>query len=482
MWLPACLLDVAITMADGLPRLPPANSSPKQEPGLCQQAVLAEIRGAWSLADNLRGIIDRPSGALECLDGLRALAVLWVIAYHSATTWHWTLDPEIGGPSPAFYSLWAMQIPLHGEYGVDIFFVLSGFLISLQAMKELEKTGRINYGGFLWARFWRIAPAFYVSIAIHLLLPGFSEMCRKNWWELVLFLVGILPPKGCMVWTWSISMEFQFYFITPIVVRLACTESGEPRRHCFKILGGLSLLCQAMRIILYYIYFEIEGSEHKAIDGITNKMWTRAHAYFFGITACVAYRIGLFRLKHHEEVIAQTMRCQALSLVDIFASLLVCFLAVIAGNGTSDGMIVEFFTRPQPALMLILVSQCLFALGMSWLVFRICTKELRILGAILSHRFWVPIARLSYGAYLLQFISIMYVGHVGPWPHWKVLTMPDTTMCFVSYVGFYFAVALLTFFWALVLHLCVEAPCLKLRKVCTPGWLTREGARPTGSD
>ena len=82
-------------------------------------------------------------GYLPGLDGVRALAVLGVLLYHGDLTW--------------------MQ---GGFLGVDVFFVLSGFLITTLITEEFERSGRINFGKFYLGRARRLLPALLLMLFV----------------------------------------------------------------------------------------------------------------------------------------------------------------------------------------------------------------------------------------------------------------------------------------------------------------------------
>lgn len=152
------------------------------------------------------------------IDGLRAIAVLAVVAYHSGVPW-------IGG----------------GFVGVDIFFVISGFLITDLLLRELEATGRINFVNFYARRARRLLPALLIVIlstvilAALLLSSATGEVQRVARaaraalliWANIYFLrntedyfaegVDELP----LLHLWSLSVEEQFYLIWPTILALA---------------------------------------------------------------------------------------------------------------------------------------------------------------------------------------------------------------------------------------------------------------------
>jgi peptidoglycan/LPS O-acetylase OafA/YrhL len=151
------------------------------------------------------------------LDGLRAIAVTAVVVYHA----HQSLLP--GG--------WA---------GVDVFFVLSGFLISSSLLNEAANFNRINLGKFYIKRALRLLPAFACLLIILLPVALFSKhhgtedlndmamaaTYLMNWNRALNWFPG---GGGFVGHTWSLAMEEQFYFIWPfILLALIRTKQAAP--------------------------------------------------------------------------------------------------------------------------------------------------------------------------------------------------------------------------------------------------------------
>ena len=89
---------------------------------------------------------------LPGLDLLRTIAIVWVMLFHSFI---------VGGLGPNFE--WLSRF---GWAGVDIFFVLSGFLIGTQVLRPLQRRERLSFGAFYARRAWRILPAFAVVLTL----------------------------------------------------------------------------------------------------------------------------------------------------------------------------------------------------------------------------------------------------------------------------------------------------------------------------
>ena len=176
------------------------------------------------------------------LDGLRAIAVLMVIA------WHYFGTPD--GPQSSAWHLFYI-----GHFGVDLFFVLSGFLI---ATILLENRDSSNYfSAFYGRRALRILPAYYLVCAAVLVgwlsgharglfdgaLPGWSYVLGvQNFWMAKLQTYG----ADALTATWSLAVEEQFYLLFPLIVWLL------PQPMLEKLLWAVIFICPISRVILAF--------------------------------------------------------------------------------------------------------------------------------------------------------------------------------------------------------------------------------------
>jgi len=146
------------------------------------------------------------------LDGLRGIAVGLVLACHA-------LGVRLG---------FSWGSPL-GALGVQLFFALSGFLITRLLVRELDATGTIELKRFYLRRALRIFPAFYVFLAVVALLIHQGLVTDTNWKSLAAAAVYISNIRGSSTTlghTWSLAVEEQFYALWP----LALTFIPGPRR------------------------------------------------------------------------------------------------------------------------------------------------------------------------------------------------------------------------------------------------------------
>ncbi|HNO85853.1 MAG TPA: acyltransferase [Anaerolineales bacterium] len=156
------------------------------------------------------------------LDGLRGIAILLVIAHH-------VLKRADYFTANGFLHF-ITRLSLVGWMGVDIFFVLSGFLITSILLKTREEKN--YYKNFYARRVLRIFPLYYTALALFLIavkfVPAVAEtadsfipylptflLYQQNW----LYLFAIYPSAYLSV-TWSLAIEEQFYLIWPAIVRI----------------------------------------------------------------------------------------------------------------------------------------------------------------------------------------------------------------------------------------------------------------------
>ncbi|MBU6200533.1 MAG: acyltransferase [Acidobacteria bacterium] len=174
-------------------------------------------------------------GYRPALDGLRALSVAAVIAYHAGLAW----------------------IP-GGFLGVEVFFVVSGFLITALMLEERESTGRLSLRGFWVRRARRLLPALVVvlaavAVAIAVAYPDSAPDFRRdvlpalayasNWWQISFVDVPYFAASDLPVLRhlWSLAVEEQWYLLWP----LAFVALGWAARRRWRAVGALLVLASA---------------------------------------------------------------------------------------------------------------------------------------------------------------------------------------------------------------------------------------------
>ena len=194
----------------------------------------------------------RPPRRLKSIDVLRGVAVLLVLVNH--------LDPQTVPGLPELRGPWAAvywRLKQFGWTGVDLFFVLSGFLISGLLFSELGRRGTLDCVSFWWRRGFKIWPS-YLALLLVLGVTGATGFLHGTTWSEqlgsllphLLFFQNYLEakPNGP---TWSLAVEEHFYLLLPLL--LLGLAAGTRRRPVDwgRWLGwstlGVMVVCLALR-------------------------------------------------------------------------------------------------------------------------------------------------------------------------------------------------------------------------------------------
>jgi peptidoglycan/LPS O-acetylase OafA/YrhL len=143
---------------------------------------------------------------LAGLDTLRALAIVAVMAFHL----NWRL--------PAGFAIAGK----FGWMGVDLFFVLSGYLIGSQLLKPVREGRGVDVMGFYRNRAYRILPAYLVVLAVYELWPGAREDAGMSpLWQFLTFTENLFVDywnHHAFSHVWSLCVEEHFYLLLPVIV------------------------------------------------------------------------------------------------------------------------------------------------------------------------------------------------------------------------------------------------------------------------
>ena len=147
---------------------------------------------------------------LHGLDTLRALAITMVFIFHYGRMFE--------------HPAWVNTIGKFGWTGVDLFFVLSGYLIASQLFDTIVRSGHIPLKTFFIKRFFRIIPPYLVVVAIYFCFPFVREReALAPLWKYLTFTQNLgldLRTQGTFSHAWSLCIEEQFYLVLPLILAL----------------------------------------------------------------------------------------------------------------------------------------------------------------------------------------------------------------------------------------------------------------------
>lgn len=253
------------------------------------------------------------------LDGIRAIAVIMVLAYHLK-----------------------LALFKSGFLGVTVFFVLSGYLITGILIFEVEEEGTIDLKNFWLRRIRRLVPAvmsmavviIFVSAVVNRII--FTKGCKdflasvlgfNNWWQ-IFNKVSYFEAAGVpspFTHCWSLAIETQFYLIYPLIllgIYKLVKSRGEGRAKRGLLFAGVTLLLALISVILMIILFDPQQDASRVYYGTD----TRAFSLLFGALLAILweYRMVPRRLSASVNMVLGSVS---------FAVLLVMTIAI---NGSSN--------------------------------------------------------------------------------------------------------------------------------------------------
>jgi len=213
------------------------------------------------------GLASPAMGHRPSLDGLRAISVAAVIAYHAGLSW----------------------IP-GGFLGVEVFFVVSGFLITVLMLEERESTGRLSLGAFWIRRSRRLLPALVTmlatcTVAIAVAFPNSAPDFRRdvlpalayvsNWWQIWFVDVPYFAASDLPVLRhlWSLAVEEQWYLLWP----LAFIALGWMAQRRWRVVGVVLLLASVGVMVGTWLAFVPDD------DARTNLLYLGTHSRSSGL-------------------------------------------------------------------------------------------------------------------------------------------------------------------------------------------------------
>ena len=216
------------------------------------------------------------------LDGIRAIAVIMVLAYHLK-----------------------LALFKSGFLGVTVFFVLSGYLITGILISEVEEEGTIDLKNFWLRRIRRLVPAvmsmavviIFVSAVVNRII--FTKGCKdflasvlgfNNWWQ-IFNKVSYFEAAGVpspFTHCWSLAIETQFYLIYPLIllgIYKLVKSRGEGRAKRGLLFAGVTLLLALISVILMIVLFDPQQDASRVYYGTD----TRAFSLLFGAILAILW-------------------------------------------------------------------------------------------------------------------------------------------------------------------------------------------------
>uniref|UniRef100_A0A3Q1FIM1 O-acyltransferase like protein-like n=1 Tax=Acanthochromis polyacanthus TaxID=80966 RepID=A0A3Q1FIM1_9TELE len=377
---------------------------------------------AFSLQNTSQGVFSAsssiPGGGYSSLNGIRVLSLLWIICGHSAQfpvinnidnykNWKKTVES-----SP----LYVLTISGPVFLAVDTFLLLGGLLSARSLLGSIDRAeDKLSPGlvaNYLFRRIKRIQPLhlFIMCLTIGLIslvqwgpywFPFIDTLmdCKAYWWANLLLISNLLPVHEiCIPWTWYLSLDFQCYATTPLLVYFYRLNKGV----FVVVAGGLLLMTTvASSVITAIMQLPVFQPSTMTSENYVLcyyvKPYTRYGPFLIGILT------GIYLTTKKDQLLKQKWQAA----LGWFCSLSV--MALLVGLA-----FVLRETPDHPSLPHALyqgLHRPLWALAVSWIVLACEEGYGGFIKRLLSLSFWVPLSNISFACYLIHPVFIIvYIG------------------------------------------------------------------------
>ncbi|MBA57348.1 MAG: hypothetical protein CMK89_23110 [Pseudomonadales bacterium] len=368
-------------------------------------SFLTTLGEIWSVKRNLKALTEDSSGTFYLINGLRFFGMVWILIAHTVFVYSLYNGKEVFFQSledSPFYLWWIWN----ADKGVDLFFVVSGFLISLMLLKEQSKTGDIQLKRFYLRRYLRLTP-LYAVIAI---IFWFSGARNHEWiWANLLYVNNFLHPDNmALQWTWTLAVEEQFYLLLPLILIFIAKS---PQRSFMKTMLGLLVLSFLIRAGVLYYYDELWNGNYR--DMLSDKsvsmifygklydnLATRFGPLIVGVIAGYGYCFHQQAIRNWAT--ATPYRPLILNVLSMGTIVFFMYFPIIEAR----------FSEPGNGLRLYLIfNRTIFSVAFTWFMMSVFLQlsHVRLFSWFYSLKIWHPLGQLTYSIYLLHLIVILMV-------------------------------------------------------------------------
>ena len=370
----------------------------------------------------------QPPTAITSINGIRVISMFWVILCH---THLWVaLYGKVDNVLPVLYDIaprFTFQAILNGFFSVDSFFFLSGVLVAYLTLRDMaRKKGKFSILMYYIHRYLRLTPtlAFVMFFAWFLTLhladgPYYQQNvgvdslwyqgCAKYWWTNLLYINNLYPTNasGCIAWVWYLANDMQFFIIAPLmivplyynwIVGLVCVGlflAGSFAATGFSA-GYYNIQANTFSSFAYARYPDPNA------DALYFRPYHRIPPYLVGIVlGYLLYRKARLPFSH---LFGKVLNWVGYIVLWMLATGL-CLSTVYGLYPTWHQHIPSLAEN----VIYLMFSRFAWGIGLALVVFSCHNGYGGVINTFLSMKFWIPLSRLTFTAYLMHPIVLTVV-------------------------------------------------------------------------
>ncbi|KAK9888344.1 hypothetical protein WA026_000598 [Henosepilachna vigintioctopunctata] len=381
--------------------------------GVGERAKWQKLISAFSVSKNLSDLTrkDYKNSNLQLLHGVRTLLMFVIIICHRSITYASSAISNFDEIEKEYRFSLGCSI-YYGVFSVDIFFMISGLLVTYLLLIQFEKE-RVNPLSLIILRYIRLTPVYAFVIfyyATHFRHTGNGPLwkifveeeyqdCRTNWWTNLLYINNYINTDHmCMIQSWYLPCDFHYFIIT-LGILFIMKKQKKIGLFILLMVFISSMAIPFLLTILYrrhsVLYFHpdmlITPKKHPDFGPIYVKSHTRATPYFIGVICGYLY----FRYKDKKFSIS-TVKSVIVFAVSIFLVLGTMIIGNIYYDPHHSYNAIE--SGAHAAL-----HRFAWTVGFVGILFITKFGDAKFLKKILTWDCWTPFSKLTFSAYLIHF-------------------------------------------------------------------------------
>ncbi|CAB3258929.1 unnamed protein product [Arctia plantaginis] len=430
-------------------------------------SIWSELLLSFSMKANVLQIFDQSVGpdTVPVVHGLRTMSMVWVIFGHTCIVVFKYADNT--ALRAVLEKSFLFQLIISAVYSVDTFFCLGGMLVTFLYFRTKSKgkldrlvkghrkltAGVLQFLGLIGYRFARLtAPYLFILGVVEVTMKWFvynsvfeppamdHVNCPNYWWRNLLYINTLFPvDQMCMLWSWYLSDDTQFYAVSAILLILATSH--------FKLSAGLTgVLFISSLVTTGYVSYSsnhIPNPEDPftQFDKVYEKPWTRLGPYLMGmLTGWILFKTNLkIRMNRIWAWVGWSV-CSATLLFLIFGL-----------YKTEMGV--------WSAAVYSAMSHSLWAACIGWIIIACSTGYGGWVTPLLSSPVLYPFSRVTYCAYLVHPVVLRYVAM-----HFTHPIHMGELLVFILFLG----LTIISYALAFVISVAYEAPIVTMLKIASP--------------
>ncbi|XP_039295369.1 O-acyltransferase like protein [Nilaparvata lugens] len=415
---------------------------------------------AFSLLSNGKELfrLDKAEKSIKCLYGLRFIGACFVLSIHRML-----VDPQAFSNVFEFefeMRKWYRAIQLNAYLFVDLFFVMSGLLLSYKYSSHIKNGSTLNLIHYYLHRYLRLTPPLLVCVMLELLLGLLCngpyciqvlllrrDRCIDNALYTLTYLNNMFSNSGkCLGHSWYLSADMQMYALAPFLFFFL-----RKYRRTVPYLLSLCLLSNILIVfsISYRYGFKAGYMDYDHLSYLDSQLiyypfYTRMGPWFIG------FALGLKLQSFNNQNYRHSKRVLSLGWI---AALLCLFIAIF---GVYPFNQIDFQHDRITDSLFKALDRNLFGLGFAWIIYVCYTGHCGVLNSFLSSPVMQFLGKISYSFYLIHpFVQMIQIRNVTGSRKYSDLLQGSILLGDIFY----------SLPFAIILYLAVEAPFLKLEKI-----------------